>query len=342
MLSSKKIKLLRYQYQRQILIFSVEKYNSTHKQLWNTFVSTSKNATFLFDRDFMEYHQDRFEDASVLVYKNQKLTAIFPANFDLGKVYSHQGLSYGGLITAKQIKLNDFIECFKAILKHYKKQGCKSIQIKQLPSIYTAFPNDEMNYLLFVLKATLIKRETLSVINLSRKVKYSRARLEGNKRAKKHNLVIREVKEFSEFWNQILLPNLKAKHATKPVHSLEDIEILHKKFPKHIRQFNVYNNQNIVAGTTIFETKNVAHSQYISGNEEKNDLGSLDALHLHLIDYVFKDKAYFDFGSSNVNQGKQINEGLNFWKEGFGARTVTHDFYEFSLDIIDKLDTILV
>jgi hypothetical protein len=305
-------------------------------------VSTSKNATFLFDRDFMEYHQDQFEDDSLLVYKNQKLTAIFPANIASGKVYSHQGLTYGGLITAKQIKLNDFIECFKAILKHYKAQGYKSIQIKQLPSIYTTIPNDEMNYLLFVLKATLIKRETLSVINLSHRIKYSRARLEGDKRATKHNLVIKEVKEFSEFWNQILLPNLKDKHATKPVHSLEDIETLQKIFPKHIRQFNVYHNQRIVAGTTIFETKNVAHSQYISGNEEKNDLGSLDALHVHLLDTVFKDKAYFDFGSSNINQGTQINEGLNFWKEGFGARTVTQDFHEFSLDTIDKIDTILI
>jgi hypothetical protein len=290
----------------------------------------------------MEYHQDQFEDASLLVYKNQKLTAILPANIASGKVYSHQGLTYGGLITAKQIKLNDFIQCFKAVLKHYKTKGCKSIQINQLPSIYTTIPNDEMNYLLFVLKATLIKRDTLSVINLKDRLKISKDRIAGNKRALNNKLRIKEVQDFDQFWNQILIPNLLQKHSVQPVHSLEEIRFLKQKFPKKIRQFNVYKDDNIVAGTTIFETKHVAHSQYISANVEKNNIGSLDYLHLHLIEKVFKDKTYFDFGISNENNGKQINEGLNYWKEGFGARTVTQDFHEFSLDAIDKLDTIFV
>lgn len=290
----------------------------------------------------MEYHQDQFEDASLLVYKNQKLTAILPANIASGKVYSHQGLTYGGLITAKQIKLNEFIECFKAILQHYKKLDCSSIQIKELPSIYATIPNDEMKYLLFVLKATLIKRDTLSVINLKDRLKISKDRIAGNKRALNYKLRIKEVQDFDQFWNQILIPNLLQKYSVQPVHSLEEIRFLKRKFPKKIRQFNVYKDDSIVAGTTIFETKHVAHSQYISANIEKNNIGSLDYLHLHLIEKVFKDKTYFDFGISNENNGKQINEGLNYWKEGFGARTVTQDFHEFSLDTIDKLDTILI
>ena len=52
------------------------------------------------------------------------------------------------------------------------------------------------------------------------------------------------------------------------------IQLLKQKFPKLIRQFNVYKNDILVAGTTIFETKYVAHSQYISGNDEKNPIVS--------------------------------------------------------------------
>ena len=48
------------------------------------------------------------------------------------------------------------------------------------------------------------------------------------------------------------------------------------------------------------------------------------------------------FGTSNENQGKHINEGLNFWKEGFGARTITQDFHEIDLGNINKLDTIFI
>ena len=49
--------------------------------------------------DFVEYHSDRFTDYSLMVYEDQKLIAIMPANFDEnGDVHSHQGLSYGGVL----------------------------------------------------------------------------------------------------------------------------------------------------------------------------------------------------------------------------------------------------
>ena len=37
----------------------------------------------------------------------------------------------------------------------------------------------------------------------------------------------------------------------------------------------------------------------------------------------------------------QINQGLNYWKEGFGARSLTHDFYEIETSNFKKLDSIL-
>ena len=144
------------------------------------------------------------------------------------------------------------------------------------------------------------------------------------------------------FWNEILIPNLSEKHQAKPVHSLDEIQYLHSKFPKNIRQFNVYQNDKIVSGTTIFETNLVAHSQYISGNSDKNELGSLDFLHDYLISNVFKDKKYFDFGISNENQGQNINQGLLFWKEGFGARTIVQNFYEIETKNYPLLESVLI
>ena len=76
----------------------------------------------------------------------------------------------------------------------------------------------------------------------------------------------------------------------------------------------------------------MAHCQYISANEDKNTLGSLDFLHNHLINTVFKDKQYYDFGSSNETNGLQINEGLQYWKEGFGARTIIHEFFSIKTE----------
>jgi hypothetical protein len=277
-----------------------------------------------------------------MIYKNEKLIAVFPANYVDKKVYSHQGLTYGGLVVLDKLKLKDVAECLKAVLSYYKENGFETLQFKQLPAIYSVDPNDEMQYLMFILKADLIRRDTLSVLNLKQRPKLSKDRITGNKRALKQSLIIKEVDEFDAFWNTILIPNLNAKHEAKPVHSLEEIKYLKNKFPDKIRQFNVYKGDEIVAGTTIFETKHVAHSQYISGNEDKNTIGSLDFLHLQLINEIFKDKSYFDFGISNENQGENINQGLQYWKEGFGARTVTQDFYEIDFDNMNNLDTVFI
>jgi hypothetical protein len=290
----------------------------------------------------MDYHKARFKDHSLLLYKKEKLVALFPANQRENQVYSHLGLTYGGLLFDENLKLRDVAECLKLMLEYLHENSIEKLHIKLLPSMYSPFPTDELQYLLFILEAKLTRRDTLSVVNMKHRPKVSKDRIAGNKRALKHKLVIKEEDTFDTFWNQILIPNLHQKHDAKPVHTLAEIQQLKKHFPKNIRQFNVYKNDEIVAGTTIFETEHVAHSQYISGNEDKNSLGSLDFLHVHLLNDVFQDKMYFDFGISNENQGKNINEGLHYWKEGFGARTMTQDFYEIDVQHHHKLDTIFI
>lgn len=290
----------------------------------------------------MDYHQDRFEDASLLVFKDEKLVALLPANKVENTIISHQGLTYGSLIFAETLKLYSVISIFKSVLKYLEKADVSTFYFKQFPRIYNTIPNDEIDYLLFILKAYLYRKDTLSVVNIAEDLKFSKDRILGYKRAVKQGLVVKEENNFELFWNKILITNLENKHKVNPVHTLEEIELLKAKFPKNIRQFNVYKDEEIVAGTTIFETKNVAHSQYISANSDKNILGSLDFLHQYLIKTVFCDKVYFDFGISNENQGLNINQGLQYWKEGFGARTITQDFYKVEVANHKLLDTVLI
>lgn len=317
------------------------KYSPNQYSVWNEFVAKSKNATFLFHRDFMEYHQDRFEDFSLMVFKDEKLMALLPANKVGSEVQSHQGLSYGGLLLLKTVRFKDVLNGFQSVLEYLNEQAIEKLNLKLLPKIYHSFPSDEIEYLLFILQAKIQKKETLSTIDMSQNLKFSRDRINGIKRGEKHHLIVKETDDFSDFWNQILIVNLQEKHKVNPVHSLEEIQKLKSKFPKRIRQFNVYHNDILVAGTTIFETKNVAHCQYISGDKNKNILGSLDFLHHHLITQVFSDKPYYDFGSSNENDGLEINEGLQYWKEGFGARTVIHDFYSVDPVNVNLLKDVL-
>jgi hypothetical protein len=322
--------------------YTVRRYTSEYFELWNAFISTAKNATFLFHRDFMEYHADRFQDYSLMVFEDEKLVSVLPANRVDDKVFSHQGLTYGGLVFSEKIKLVQVIEITKSVLKYLNDNQIKILQLKLIPSIYNSFFSEETEYVSFILNAKLKRRDCLSVIDLTKPFSFSKDRKQCIRRGQKNGLVVIEELNFELFWNEILIPNLAKKYGIKPVHTLDEIIKLQQFFPDCIRHFNVYHEGKIVAGTTVFVSEKVAHPQYISGNLQKNELGSLDFLYHHLIAEVFKNKNFFDFGISHEQNGKKINQGLLFWKESFGARTAIQDFYEVETKNYSLLENVML
>lgn len=322
-------------------LFEIVKYNNSYFSIWNDFLSVSKNATFLFHRDFMEYHQNRFDDYSLLIYYENKLVALLPANIKEGKVYSHQGLSYGGLVLPEKMDFLFVLEAFHSVLKFLSDNNINKLIIKQLPKIYLNKPSGELEYFLFILKANLFRRDVSMVIDLEKEFRYSKLRKREINRAKREKLKFEEYEDFSLFWNKILKPNLQEKYDILPVHTLDEITELKEKFPKLIRQFNVFDGEEILAGCTVFETKNVAHLQYISTNKTVKK-GALDYLIDQLINKVYVEKKYLDFGISNENEGKHINSGLLKWKQSFGASAIVHDFYEVDVENYTLLKTIMI
>ena len=290
----------------------------------------------------MDYHSDRFQDHSLMVFDENKLVAVLPANRVEDALFSHQGLTYGGLVLGQKAKLSTTISIFQSILKFLNENDFRTLTIKELPDFYCDTFSNELDYCLFILKAKLIRKDSLSVIDLTKPYFITKTRKESIRRGEKNRLIIKEELNFELFWNEILIPNLDKKHQVKPVHTIEEMVLLQSRFPNNIRHFNVYHNDKIVAGTTVFITDKVAHPQYISGNSQKNELGSLDYLYHHLITDVFKDNQIFDFGISNEAQGMKINEGLLFWKESFGAKTVTQGFYEVETKNYKLLESVLI
>lgn len=320
--------------------FQVRLYQPQDFTIWNAFISLAKNATFLFDRNFMDYHSDRFKDYSLMIFDGDKLIAVVPANRVEDTVYSHQGLTYGGLILNNKAKLSAVISIFKNVLQFLNENSIEKLIVKTIPTIYSDYFSDELEYCLFIVKAKLYRRDALSVLDLTNKIAIDSNRMEGVKRGFKNELDVKEETSFDQFWNEILVPNLATKHNAKPVHTLSEITKLKNLFPNNIRQFNVYKNEELLGGTTVFVNKKVVHSQYISGNSTKNVSGSLDFLHHHLVKEVFKEYHYHDFGICNEYDGRKINKGLLFWKESFGAKTVIQNFYEVETTNYSLLETV--
>lgn len=322
--------------------YKIVKYSPNYYGVWNNFINTAKNATFLFHRDFLEYHAHKFKDYTLMVFKGDKLVAVLPANINNGRLYSHQGLTYGGLIYSASLKFQNILHIFQDILYFLQSNNITTFFIKLLPSCYTKVPNDELEYLMYVLQAKLTNRMFFSVVNLGGDVKISKNRLEGAKRGKKANLEVINDDDFDVFWNKILIPNLLEKHQSAPVHSLNDIKLLKSKFPDKIKQYNVYNAGVIVAGATLFLCNHTVRCQYISGNNQSNALGSLDLLFDELLNREYRNKSFFDLGASTKANNKLINKGLLYWKEGFGARSVSQDFYEVATANYKLLNGVLL
>lgn len=323
--------------------YKVSKYTSEYKKQWDDFVDQAKNATFLFKRDFMEYHSDRFEDYSLLVFdQKNNLKAIVPANITGDTLHSHQGLTYGGIVTKSKIKFTDLCQLTYSILFFLKENKIERILLKKAPSIYFSETTEETAILFNFLEAKKIKQEVSLSVDLKNRIGFTASKRQSISNSKKHGLNIVETNSFSDYWNSVLIPNLQKKYNEKPVHNLDEISLLNKRFPKNIKQFNVYNNKQIIAGVTIFETENVAHSQYSSGIKEFNALRGLDFLLDYLINDKYKDKNYFSFGTSTANESLQINESLFSWKQSFGANVIPQETFSIETQNLEKLKTIFV
>jgi hypothetical protein len=251
-------------------------------------------------------------------------------------------LTYGGLVLLPTSKLYNTIVILRAVLKFLLDNTISNFYLKQIPSIYCDYFSDEMDYLMHICKARIAMKHNLSVIELNRKILISKSRRECVRRGHKLGLLLKEESNLELFWNTLLIPNLQDKYNSKPVHSLEEITKLQQKFPNNIRHFNVYNADELVCGTTLFITDKVVKPQYISGNDKNNLLGSIDFLYDFLINDFSKDKDFFDFGPSHENNGLNIVQNINFWKESFGAHSVVHNFYEVKTSNYGLLDTVLI
>jgi hypothetical protein len=143
-------------------------------------------------------------------------------------------------------------------------------------------------------------------------------------------LRVERSQNFEGFWG-ILEDNLQAAHRTKPVHSLEEIRVLHSRFPQAIRLHVCLEDDSILAGVVIYDTPMVAHAQYIASTARGRQVGALDLLISHLVENEYSHRTYFDLGISNENEGNVLNVGLVEQKEGFGARAISHQFFEMQL-----------
>lgn len=311
-------------------MIQIERYNSSFSSKWNNFVKEAKNGLFFFERDFMDYHSDRFTDHSLLIYKDDTLLAVLPANEKDSIIYSHQGLTFGSLLMSKKIKTYEVLIIFDRIKAYYKELGFERIIYKAIPYPFVSYPSQEDLYALFRNNAKLIRRDISSIIEINNKIEFSSSKKNQVNKLTKVGFSIREEKNYSSFWellNYILLKH----HNVEAVHTLEEIHLLVERNPNNIRLFTLSEDTELLAGIVVFIFGDLVHTQYMSNSDNGRKKGALSFINYYLINEVFKEKKYYSFGISTENNGHFLNEGLIRQKEEMGGRGICLDTYEISL-----------
>lgn len=314
-------------------MITIVRYKDQDMDLWNRFNKESKNSIFMFDRNYMDYHRDRFLDHSLMFYNDEKLIALLPMNEKDNSLYSHGGLTYGGMITDTKMKQHIMNECFEVLVRYAKEKGINSIIYKTIPHIYHKQASEEDRFALYANGASIVTVDVSTYINLSNPLKMAKGRKAQISRAKRENVIIEELFELNQFESFIELENevLSERHGTKAVHRGAELKLLHDRFSDGIKLFGAIKDGKLIAGTVVYVYDQVVHTQYMAANEEARTIGALDLVVNTVIEKYKNEKLWIDFGISTEHGKIYLNEGLASQKEGFGGRTGVYEIWELKL-----------
>lgn len=310
----------------------VSRYRPDDSGRWDEFVSGSGNGVFLFRRGYMDYHSDRFRDHSLLFTSGGRLAGVMPAHEEGDALCSHNGLTYGGVVSGKGMTASLMLDIFHALREYMADAGLRRLVYKCIPYIYHRVPSEEDLYALHRSGARLVRRDAGYAIDMSSpwRIQFARQRRRAIRRGAGQGIVIAESNDYASFLS-LQSYVLQSRHNVMPVHSQSELELLASRFPRNIRLHTARRGEELLAAALVYVHGTVAHVQYSANSDEGLRIGAADLLFDALISEIYGGKDYFDFGISTENGGMVLNEGLAAYKEGYGARTVAHDFYELAI-----------
>jgi hypothetical protein len=318
------------------MTIEITRYEASQCDVWNAVVAASRNGNFLHNRSYMDYHADRFEDFSLIISRENKPIAVFPCSKNGDYLCSHGGLTYGGVLSTEVLCANEMLDVFNGIRAFCMERKFAGVEYKLVPYIFHRYPCQEDLYALWRFGAKLIRRDASSVIALQEEYKFSKGRKWSIAKARKAGIVIKKTEGISEFYE--LLVNALKKFDVRPTHSLAELLLLKERFPENIVLYMALYGEEYVAGALLFDFGQCVHTQYLANSPLGREVGALDMLLGELIQSEYRERNYFSFGISTEKKGTELNAGLIAQKEGFGARTIVHDFYlwEFKYEVMGE------
>lgn len=320
-----------------VAIPAVRSYGCADAGVWEDLLGRSCNGTFLHSRRFVSYHGDRFRDRSLLLEDRRgRVIGVFPAAespTDHQMIISHPGLTYGGVVHDGSVRGASMIAALEGISQHYRGLGYNKLRYKAVPAIYHSAPAEDDLYALFRLGARRYRSDLSATIDLSNRGQVTQRRARSRRRALAEGVSTEEGwDEIAAFWH-VLEHNLGRRHGVSPVHTLDEVRMLHDRFPEEIMLIVSRLSGEVVGGAVLFAVGPVLHMQYTATTERGRDTFATDPVMEQAIELALKRRCrFFDFGVCTVDEGRSLDHDLYRFKVSFGAGGVIYEHYELDLE----------
>lgn len=317
----------------------VTAYESGAREAWDRLVDASPSATFQQSRRFLDYHGDRFADASLLFHAKGQLMAVWPAAASLsepGVVVSHPGAVHGGPVThSKLYRIEQFEALVDGARSAWRARGFDRYVHRPVPPRVVRVPDESTEYWLWRRGARWTRHDLWNALPLDTTFKLTKGLKDNLRIARREGLEVQELvgAEASADFHALLVTCLDARHETTPVHSLEELRDLQDRLGSRQALWGVRGADGaLLAATWLFHYPGTTHTQYIASSAEGRQLGAPAWLLHHLIERRRgSDDRWFSFGASSLDGGADVNEGLFRFKAGFGGGSAMHRHLELDL-----------
>lgn len=310
-------------------MIEIVRYTPEMRADWDNLVAGSRNGNMLHLRGFMDYHSDRFVDHSLVAMREGTMLAVLPANAEGDTLWSHKGLTYGSwIMPSKHIEPSVMLDVMEATVAYLREYGFKRMVYKPVPHIYHRYPAEDDLYGLWRCGGRLLECGISSTIDLTNRLPLDRGCRSAANAARRSGVEVARSQDWEAYW-LVLSQVLADRHDTQPVHTIDEIRLLVKRFPDRIRLYTATVQGQIVAGVVIFELGPVAHAQYIAASLQGRELKALTLLFDWLIGhYAEREFRFLDFGISTEQHGTILNRGLVQQKCRLGGRGILYPIYE--------------
>ena len=224
------------------------------------------------------------------------------------------------------------LRALEAVGAHLRQDGARLLRYKPVPAIYRAQPREDDIYALHRLGGRPIRCDLGAALDLAMPAKTEQRRRRALKRAASSGLAVERGAHLLEDIWPLITATFADRMGARPTHSLGELQRIRDLFPGQFDILAARLESEPVAGVVLLVSRHAARLQYIVSSAEGYARNALDpVIDRCIADERGRGRRYLDFGTSTLDAGRALSDGVQGFKAGFGAGSILQQVWELEL-----------